>query len=210
MDEKAAAKAQLIKAYFDDLQNRIAFLAELYEMGRKNEALMLCCCYIEALGSRQSPEPERKAKNYCSVLAEHGQNEIWRLVHPRQLKNVLASNGLFRDAFDVVEPLIDDFGAQLIEPEQVRAKLDPAFSGQQRGWIDDNLFKATIAYISYDRIRSELVHDISAPSISFSETSYKGNPVPDLTFEMLYDSLRHIVNVSQERAISTNKWWFEQ
>jgi len=67
-----------------------------------------------------------------------------------------------------------------------------------------------MANISYERIRSELVHDISAAPISFGDTSYKGKQVPDLDFEMLYNSLRNLVEVSQERAISTNKWWFEQ
>src|SRR5574341_345917 len=104
MDEKSR-KAEYIKAYFDDLQSRVAFLAELDDKGRKNEALMLCCCYIEALGSRQSREPDRKAKNYCSVLAEHGNNEIWRLIHPKQLKNVLSANGLFREGVRSLEPL---------------------------------------------------------------------------------------------------------
>ena len=210
MENKAPAKAHYIKAYFDDLQSRIAFLGELYGMGRKNEALMLCSCYIEALGSRQSQEPERKAKNYCRVLAEHGNNEIWQLIHPKQLKNVLSANGLFKDTFSALEPLIDKFGAQLIDPEELQAQLDPGLNAQQRAWLNDNLFKGSIANISYERIRSELVHDISAAPISFSETSYKGNQVPDLNFKMLYNSLRNLVEVSQERAISTNKWWFEQ
>jgi len=210
VDENAKAKAENIEAYFDNLQKRIEFLAALYDMGRVNEALMLRCCYIEALGSRQSPEPERKAKNYCDVLAKHSRNEIWHLVCPKQLKNVMASNGLFKDAIGVVEPLINGFGTQLIEPEQVHARLDPVLSDQQRAWLDDNLFKGTVTYISYERIRSELVHDISAATISFSEMSYKGKPAPDLDFEMLYASLRYIVNVSEARAVSTNKWWFEQ
>lgn len=210
MNDNASSKAQYIRAYFDDLRNRISFLKELYGNGRKDEALMLCCCYIEALGSRQSQEPERKAKNYCSVLAEHGQNEIWSLIHPEQLKNVLTANGLFKDTVPALQPLIDSFGAQLVEPQDALARLDTALNAQQRAWLADNIFKGSIANISYERIRSELVHDISAAPISFSETSYKGNPVPDLNFEMLYASLCNIVKVSQERAIATNKWWFEQ
>lgn len=171
---------------------------------------MLCCCYIEALGSRQSPEPERKAKNYCRILAEYGQNEIWRLIHPKQLKGVLSAKDLFKDTLSALLPLIDSFGARLVEPQEVLTRLDAALSAQQRAWLADNIFKGSIGNISYERIRSELVHDISAAPISFSETSYKGNPVPDLNFEMLYASLCNIVKVSQERAVATNKWWFEQ
>lgn len=209
MKDNAAIKAEYIKAYYDDLQSRIAFLSELYDMGRTNEALMLCSCYIEALGSRQSQEPQRKAKNYCQALTEHGRNEIWQLIHLRQLRNVLSVNSLFNDSFSALEPLIDGFGAQLIEPEDVRAHLDATLSEQQRAWLNDNMFKGSIANISYERIRSELVHDISAAPISFGETSYKGDPVPDLNFEMLYASLRYIVEVAKERTISTNKWWFQ-
>jgi hypothetical protein len=162
------------------------------------------------LGAGSHKSRSGKAKNYCKVLAEHGKNEIWQLIHPKQLKNVLSANGLFKDTFAALKPIIDTFGAKLIDPQELRAQLDPGLNAQQRAWLNDNLFKGSIANITYERIRSELVHDISAAPISFSETSYKGNQVPDLNFEMLYTSLRNIVEVSQGRAISTNKWWFEQ
>lgn len=210
MEDKASSKALSIKAHFDDLQGRIAFLVELRAMGRKDEALMLCCCYIEALGTRASTEPERKAKNYCSILAEQGCNEIWRLVHPKQLKGLLSSKGLFSGVFSAIEPLIDSFGKQLIDPQEVLAGLDPSLNEQQRSWLQDNIFRGSMANISYERIRCELVHDISGGSISFSETIHNGNPVPDLDFEMPYASLRKIVDASQEKAVSTNKWWFEK
>jgi hypothetical protein len=50
--EESDGKAFFIKAYFDDLEQRIAFLRELQAAEHENEALMLCCCYIEALGSQ--------------------------------------------------------------------------------------------------------------------------------------------------------------
>lgn len=208
-EDKAASKEHYIVAYYEDLQKRIVFLAELYGMGRKDEALMLCCCYIEALGTRRSGE-FRKAKSYCTVLIEEGENPRWGLIHPKQLKNVLAENGLFRSDMGVLESLIDKFGAQLVERAEVHARLEPFLNARQQAWLKDCLFKATLANISYERIRSELVHDISGAPISFSETSYKGEPVPDLNFEMLYASLRAIVDKSQKLAVSTNKWWFEK
>jgi hypothetical protein len=207
--DKAAGKARYIAAYFEHLQKRIAFLTELYGMGRKDEALLLCCCYIEALGSRRSGEA-RKAKNYCTILIEEGENPIWGLVHPAQLKDVLADNGLFRSRLEILEPLIDKFGPQLVTPAEVRARLEPSLNAPQQAWFNDCLFKATLANISYERIRSELVHDISGTAISFSKTSYNGEPVPDVDFEMLYASLRAIADKSQKLAVSTNKWWFEK
>ena len=132
MEDKASGKAHYIKAYFDDLRARISFLGELDEADRKNEALMLCCCYIEALGNRQSEEPGRAAKNYCKVLAEHGKNEIWQLIHPKQLKKVLSANGLFKDTFSILEPIVDKFGAQLVDPKEIQTQLDPSLNTRQR------------------------------------------------------------------------------
>lgn len=203
-------KAFSIKAYFDDLQNRISFLAELHVMGRKDEALMLCCCYIEALGSRESDEPKNKAKNYCGILTEQGGNELWRLIHPKQLKNLLSSKKLFNDILNVLEPLVDAYGKQLIEPHEVLDCFNPHINEEQRNWLQNNIFKGSMASISYERIRSELVHDISGGSISFGETVCNGKQVPDIDFELLYASLLKIVSASQEKSISTNKWWFEQ
>lgn len=209
MKDENVAKAHFIKAYFDDLQNRLAFLSDLHVMGRKDEALMLCCCYIEALGSRASDEPEQKARNYCDILAAQGCNEIWRLVHPKQLKDLLSSKPLFTGVYGTLEPLIDGFGGHLIDPREVLARLDPPLNEQQRSWLQGNIFKGSMANISYERIRCELVHDISGGGISFSETMHNGNPVPNLDFEVLYSSLRKIVEASREKAVCTNKWWFE-
>lgn len=209
MEESGADKAYFIKAYFENLQRRIAFLVELNDEGRKDEALMLCCCYIEALGSRVSSEPERKAQNYCRILSEQGGNELWRLVHPIQLKRQLSLKPLFGNVLGALVPVIDEFGMQLIEPDDVIAKLSPLLDKPQCDWLNNNVFKGSVAYISYEEIRSELVHDISGGSISFSQTFYRGNPVPTLGFEILHASLTEIVRVSREKAVSTNKWWYE-
>ena len=210
MEDKDSSKSYFIKAYFDDLQSRVAFLAELHAMGRSNEALMLCCCYIEGLGTRASGDPKPKAKNYCSILAQNGGNEIWKLVHPKQLRIWLSSKPLFSDVFGQLEPLIDGFGKQLLDPDEVRARLDALLSEQQQRWLQNNVFRGSLANISYERIRSELVHDISASPLSFSETEHNGNPVPDLDFEMLYSALRKILDSFQERAVSSNRWWYEE
>ncbi len=71
-------------------------------------------------------------------------------------------------------------------------------------WLQDNLFKGTIAAISYELIRSELVHDISAGNITFSETQFKGHPVPDLNFELLYPALWTIFHRLENKSLKTN------
>jgi len=211
MDSDGTNQSYFIETYFEALQLRIAFLPELYATGRECEALMLCCCYIEAIGCRESTNPGSKAKNYCAILSEAGGSETWRLIHPRQLKDVLSTNGLFKEQFSTLEPLIDCFGSQLIDPQELLARLDSSLDEKQRSWIQKNIFKGSMAMISYERIRCELVHDIEADSsISFGKTTYKGNAVPPLDFDAHYSSLKMVVAASQTKAVSTNKFWNER
>jgi hypothetical protein len=43
----------MIQAGFNDLEKRVKLLPELKKMGFEEEALLLCCCYIEAMGKRE-------------------------------------------------------------------------------------------------------------------------------------------------------------
>ena len=192
MLESNPDKAFMIKAYFDDMEMRISFLKDLSNGGHMNEALMLCCCYIEALGSRQYHDSDRKAKNYSKILEEYSGNEIFALIHPKQLKNVLTNKKLFNANFSQIEPIIDRFGNTLIQQKVVADKLLPVITAEQLNWLNDNIFKGTIAAISYERVRSKLVHDISTSNFTFSATEYAGKPVPDLNFSLLYPALSNI------------------
>lgn len=210
MEDDMATNAFFIEAYFRDLENRVTFLEELNRTGHRNEALLLCCCYIEALGSRQSSEPKSKAKNYCSILVQYGENEIWSMLHPKQIQAVLSEKKLFNNAFRTVEPLIDAIGNQLISPLELLGILMPSLNAAQQRWLQENIYKGSMANISYEHIRSALVHDISASDISFSATQYKGNPLPNIDWDLLYPSLQKIVATLKNEALLTGKWWWEQ
>jgi hypothetical protein len=210
MTETVVDMAFMIQAYFDDLEKRIVFLKELNDGGHKDEALMLCCCYIEALGSRQYHDSDRKAKNYSRILEEHGGDKLFALIHPKQLKKVLMNQKLFRTTFSKIEQLIDGFGKELISKKVVVERLSSVITKDQLNWLNDNLFKGTMAAISYERVRSELVHDISTSNLTFSETIYYGKPVPDLNFELLYPALLNIFSRLKEISLKTNTWYWEQ
>ena len=210
MNDKDSDKAFMIQAYFDDLEKRIAFLKELYDGDHTDEALMLCCCYIEALGSRQYHDSDRKAKNYYRILEEYSGNELFTLIHPKQLRNVLMNQKLFKANITRIEPIIDGFGKELILQKVVSDSLSPVITEDQVNWLNDNLFKGTMAAISYERVRSELVHDISTSNLTFSETTFHGKPVPDINFELLYPALMNIFRRLKEISLKTNKWCWEQ
>lgn len=210
LKDTANTKAFMIKAYFDDLEGRIAFLKQLHQDGHRDEALMLCCCYIEAIGSRKHYQSDRKAKNYAKILEEESGNPLFSLVHPQQILCVLKGTKSFKNDMKRIEPLIENFGKALQTQTIVFDTLSPMLSEDQKKWLLDNLFKGTIAAISYDMVRSELVHDISAGNVTFSETTVNSAPVPDLNFDLLYPALLNIFVQVKNKSIETNSWYWEQ
>ena len=203
-------KAFMIQAYFNDLEKRIAFLRELYDGNHTDEALMLCCCYIEALGSRQYHDSYRNAKNYCRILEEFSDNSLFSLIHPKQLREVLKVKKLFNANINQINPIIDGFGKELILQQVVSDSLSNVVTNDQMNWLNDNLFKGTMAAISYDRVRSDLVHDISTSNLTFNETTFGGKLVPDMNFDLLYSALIKIFDNLKEISLKTNKWYWEQ
>lgn len=210
MNDNDSNKAFMIQAYFDDLEKRIAFLKELYDGNHTDEALMLCCCYIEALGSRQYHDSYRKAKNYYRILEEFSGNNLFKLIHPKQLRDVLKDKKLFKANITQIDPIIDGFGQELILQKVVFDRLSPVVTKDQIEWLNDNLFKGTMAAISYDRVRSDLVHDISTLNLTFNETKFNGKPVPDINFDLLYPALMNIFDSLKEISLKTNRWYWEQ
>ena len=49
-DQSDSKKLQYIEIWFDDFDDRVQFLVQLWEDGRQDEALTLCCAYIDAIG----------------------------------------------------------------------------------------------------------------------------------------------------------------
>ena len=210
MNDNDSDKAFMIQAYFDDLEKRISFLKQLYDDKHEDEALMLCCCYIEALGSRQYHDSGRKAKNYYQIIEEYSGEKLFSLIHPKQLRNVLINKKLFNTNITQIETIIDGFGKELIPQEVVFESLSSVINKDQLNWLKDNLFKGTMAAISYERVRSELVHDISTSNLTFNETRFDGKPVPDMNFKLLYPALMNIFRRLKEISLKTNKWYWEE
>lgn len=202
-------KAFLIEAYFDDLEDRIDFLNQLNGDGRVDEALMLCCCYIEAIGSRRYHQSERKGKNFAKILEEGSKNDLFSMVHPSKLLQVLKNKKLFKNTIEKIEPIIIAYGKSLQTQGDILADLHSVLAPEQGAWFEDNLFKGTISAVTYDLVRNELVHDVSAGTVTFSETTINGNPVPDLDFKLLHPALRNVFEFVKSESIGNNKWYWE-
>ncbi len=197
-----------VDAYFDVIEEKIAFVEKLAQE-RTDEPLLLCCCYIEALGSKKYPKLKQKWKQYASILFDYSENPVFSRIHPDQMFQSLSEKKLFVVSKAAIKNSLQEFGDELPTQEEVTEKLTPLLSVEQNKWLDDNIQKGTIAALSYDWVRSELVHDFSSLNIAFSKSTILGKPVPNLDFQLLHPALVKIVKQLRVESTAAGKFFWE-
>ena len=204
------AKESFLDASLKDLDNKIKFLCELEDSGHPDEALLLCCCYIEGLAfSIYWPDHSQQySLAFFKVLKEHGDEEILCHVHPKMLQQALQGMGKRgKRVLARIEPELQNARGELLTEDQTLSLVSSRVPRDDLEWLGRNLWKGTLAVIAYRRMRSQLVHRLHGPgAISFDGTTFKGKPIPPIDFSMLYRCLLRILEVVKERTIQTGKW----
>ncbi len=66
----------------------------------------------------------------------------------------------------------------------------------------------TLASIAYSRMRNPLAHYGGAPhAISFDLTTYRGQPAPEIRFELLLAGLQGTIDALQEISLHSDSWF---
>lgn len=210
-DEDIKAKASSIDAYFDDLRQRVDLLPKLYAAGYENEALLLCCCYIEGLGSSLYWREEASAHNFVRILEEHGSEEILWHIHPRQLLDALeekAKSLYSRIGDKLVTIFVTDENALRTKEEIVALVNDQLkLRDEDMQRLTNQLWRGTLANLVYSDIRSLLVHRLGARPILLSRTTLHSQPIPVLNFTLLYPQLTEILEKVRELSVTANSWF---
>ncbi len=193
-----------LEPWLEKIEKKIEFLSELYANQHKDEALTLCCCYIEALG-KYFYGPDNKRSRWCfvCVLKEFGANEILCYIHPMQLLNYLKRQKPYKEKLVMIEPLIEQIKSELHSEEAILDMLEPILAKQQLNHLSENIWNGSFAAIAYERIRSELVHEMDATDISFSQTTLEGEPVPNIDFQLLYKELQTVFSRLKKLSLET-------
>jgi hypothetical protein len=210
MDENQKAKLKFIEAYFDDLERKIAFLEELFRDNHKEEALLLCCCYIEGLGNYLYWHEEGCWKNFVRILIEHGNNRIFCHIHPLQLQRAFANTNNPRSINKIgekLDSLLNESVQKLFSEEEILELVRPVLDEDELEKLRERVWKGTFAAIAYEHIRNPLVHELGAVEVSFSETTFMGEPVPNLDFPLLYTPLQRIHTTMKGLSLRSRRWF---
>ena len=191
---------EVFEDYFRFLDDKIAFLDVLYQDNRKEEALTLCCVYIEGLAQRiYSSGPKRSSSKqvFVKVLLEYGGEALLCLVDPVTLAESM------RGVRDCGEPCVS-LGEKIkahycASPTELRsidelvANARSRFSTEELALLEKHAWLGTIAALTYKKFRSPLVHELHAVGgIRLSDTVYRGAPVDRISFTTLYPALKRI------------------
>jgi hypothetical protein len=198
------AKLSAIERFFEKWEQRVGFLLELFASGHEEEALLLACCYIEALGNALYWDARGSNYNFVRVLKEHSGEERFQHIHPQQLRIGLAEARQKRvqKIGNTLDKVLGKFDRKLYTEDEILALLSSHVDASELEELKQNLWRGTLAAFAYQRIRSEHVHTVSGP-IAFMPSD--GTDLPD--FLLLYGALQRIFQAAMERSVTSVRWF---
>ncbi|MEX2109272.1 MAG: hypothetical protein WD802_01530 [Gemmatimonadaceae bacterium] len=194
-------------AFFEELDGKIDFLPDLRASGRKDEALMLCCLYLDGLGNWLATE-QGTTRNFCTALMNHGGEEVLQLVLPHLLAEKLPWKGAPTGASTLKKTLTELPRYEALSQAGLLASVAKDTPEDHLKWLESEIWRGAIANVVHTRIRSLNVHYLgSAGDLSFSNTTYLGQNLPEIDFAMLMRALRRIAEHARKTSTETNKWF---
>jgi hypothetical protein len=203
------AKGQFITAFFDDLEEKVAFLESFFEQGRKDEARMLCVCYLDGLSNWLHHPSTALGKNFAITLATLSGEKVFSLLVPELLLNALPWDSAPSGAATQIPSALRLLPArEAVLPSDLITAVTPAITQDQLTWLDAELWRGSIAMAVYIAVRSPNIHWLgSANGLVFSQTTFQGKSLPRIDFHILLRALQNIAAHARRVSENTNKWF---
>lgn len=196
---------ELIESGFKKLEAKTVFLGELFRDGHEDEALTLCCCYIEAVGSNHYGK-DNSRKHFVKILKEYGGEEILSVIHPKHMKDKLLDQKGLKNIGGKVTDVLDKAFGHLYTDEEMIDLCMPVLDQSEITKLSKNLWRGTLAAIVYEYIRNALVHETMAPTYHFSQISFRGGQVAFPDFNLLYSAWERILSEMKDYSLRTVTW----
>ncbi len=208
-----------IEAFFKVLNDKVAFLRRLFDSSHQDEAMTLCCVYIDGLGQAIYFPDKRSSFNFIRALREHGEQPeqpYFDLVFPTGLvrwvdawvKDKEEKHPQFRGLSTKVDSALASVKGQLVSEADLRRVLSQGLSHNEFQIVSPELWHGTLAYVAYQRLRSPFVHTLRGYSgVSFGQTTYNGQPVPEIDFSRLYGALESVIRYAYKISVESGKFF---
>jgi len=194
------------------MESKTAFLLALAGNRHRDEATILCSCYIEWLGLGLYGANDNSSHfRYVRAIVEHGGEGLLSYIHPKMLRD-----GLSKLTGKTARAIIEKLSHMLTKPygrvysdEEFITIAMKTLTNPEADYLKKHLWKGTLAAVAYSIFRNSGVHAFGAPdSISFDNTyTLDGRPIPNITFDMLHIYLTRILTYAKEVSLRTGLWF---
>jgi hypothetical protein len=210
--EDQTSKMKFITAFFDDFDKKAAYLEEFYKLGHRDEARILCSCYLDSLASALYWPDERTNYNYVKCLIEHGGKEIFTHIHLKMLDEAICKlsrrGGKWTTIYASVTGSLQGGGRRFFAEQEIIDFLMPLLTIEEMEAVRPELWRGSFGAIIYDRFRVASVHGFGSPdATTFDDTTFQDQPVPAIDFIMVHNCLTKIIGVVRELSERTGKWF---
>jgi hypothetical protein len=203
---EASPNQVLIEAFFKAFKDKIERLRKLKE-SYPDEAFTLCLIYIDRLASGHfGGRDSQNRKNFWQAPTHLSGNPLFGMLHPGKLHELAQKHCPTAAAF--IASLIGRQPNALLDENQVAEEIRKStlLDGEKRKLIE-NLWRSSIANITYDSIRTAEVHGPGSGGLSFDKTLYNGRTGVELTFDTFYEALQRIQQKVSEASLTTGHWF---
>jgi len=98
--------------------------------------------------------------------------------------------------------------SEALSDRELFVALGPAIDAEALAFLKRELWRARVAALAYSRVRSMGAHWFASPSaVSFSTTTHRGTPLPEIDFAVLRSALLRIIDYADALSARTNKWF---
>lgn len=202
--------SEMIDAYWDEVEGRVAYLGALMDAGRYGEAITLCATYLEGVAHALVTSDPRAEAEYASEVEAHAGDPYLSLVHPQQLVRVATQlMGLSAATARGFAMIFDSYEPRLLYEDQavdiVRSTLPPS----EATMVERVIWKCTIAYVIYDFLRSQSYQrQEGVRKVGLGTAFYEGESVQGLSVPELMGLLNGMI--AEARARGHAKGWLPE
>ena len=210
MTDEDSSPLPYIKAFFDDLDAKVAFLDVLWGTSHQDEALTLCCCYIDGLANHYRKDDDSSARNFATTLVEYGGEPSLALHTGLALSRALRSKGQPKSLATAaaVETALDERLGELVSASELAARLKAAMPPNVFQALAPHLWRASVASIAYLRLRSPFIHELGGPgAVIVGSSDHRADNAIHVGFPMLQRALKNLVRTMRERSETTVSWF---
>lgn len=203
----AAVQAEIIDAYWDDVDERVAYLNALLGAGRHNEALTLSATYLEAIAHALVSANAVASEQFADELEEHASDPYLTLVHPVQLVRMAAQiHGLSPSALHGLAAVFPGPEHTLLHQSQALDIVHANLAYTDANLVERSIWKGTIAYVVYDFIRTQSFRRREgARTIGLGTAFREGSSVQGLSVPEIVLLLHSMVAEARARSRSTGR-----